>query len=66
MLCVLNPGAGGGLALRRWPRIAAALQGCGITCQLLAERDPPVGRQVADRLAAYMAVLEPLRSRVAT
>ncbi len=52
VLCVLNPGAGGGLALRRWPRIAAALQGCGITWQLLAERDPPVGRQVADRLAA--------------
>ncbi len=50
VLCVLNPAAGGGLALRRWPRIADALQGFGITWQLLADRDPPVGQQVAERL----------------
>jgi diacylglycerol kinase (ATP) len=50
VLCALNPAAGGGLALRRWPGIAETMQAYGMTWHLLAKREKSVGQQVAERL----------------
>ncbi|MFN2351603.1 MAG: acylglycerol kinase family protein, partial [Kiritimatiellia bacterium] len=62
VLCALNPAAGNGLPLRRWPRIVRLLQDFGITWQLLADREVAIGRQVAECLRsagcdAFSAVL---------
>ncbi len=48
ILCVLNPDAGGGIAARRWPEVAALLDAFGMRHDLLAEADPEA--QVVRRL----------------
>ncbi len=50
ILCVLNPTAGSGIALQRWPKIAALLESFGISCELLAAQDLPLDVQVSRRL----------------
>lgn len=50
-LCVLNPTAGSGVALARWPRVAALMESFGITCELLASAGEAPGAQVIGRLA---------------
>lgn len=50
VLSVLNPLAGSGVVLRRWPRVAELMRGFGITCDLLAGEDQPPGIQVARRI----------------
>ncbi len=49
-LCVLNPTAGNGVALRRWPRVVELMAALGITCDRLSSPDQPPGEQVARRL----------------
>lgn len=49
-LCVLNPMAGSGVALRRWPRVAALMKSLGITCDLLSGYEESPGAQVIHRL----------------
>lgn len=63
-LCVLNPTAGSGEALQRWPRVAALMESFGITCDLLSRDEELPGIQVvrrleregADRYAAIVGV----------
>ncbi len=50
ILCVLNPTAGSGIALQRWPKIAALLESFHISCELLAAQDVPPDMQVNRRL----------------
>ncbi|MFH1477799.1 MAG: diacylglycerol kinase family protein [Verrucomicrobiota bacterium] len=50
ILCVLNPTAGSGIALQRWPKIAALLESFQISCELLAAQDVPPDVQVSRRL----------------
>ncbi len=49
-LCVLNPTAGNGIALQRWPRVAELMQSFGITCDRLSDPDQLPGVQVIRRL----------------
>lgn len=63
-LCVLNPTAGSGEALQRWPRVASLMESFGITCDLLARDGEAPGVQMirrleqegADRYAAIVGV----------
>lgn len=50
VLCVLNPVAGTGVSIRRWPEIASILDSFGVTYELLAEAHIPLGDQVAECL----------------
>lgn len=53
VLCVLNPGAAGGLALRRWPDVAGLLQRLGADFDLLAwQEGVSLSRQVQAHLQA--------------
>ncbi len=49
-LCVLNPTAGSGVALARWPRVAELMAAFGITCDRLASAGEAPGAQIAGRL----------------
>lgn len=50
VLCALNPTAGGGVALRRWPEIEAFLTAFGLTWDRVAEPGIPLGEQVIRHL----------------
>ena len=50
ILCVLNPTAGSGIALQRWPKIAALLESFQISYELLAAQDATPDLQVSRRL----------------
>ena len=50
ILCVLNPTAGSGIALQRWPKIVALLESFQISYELLAAQDMPPDLQVSRRL----------------
>ncbi len=50
ILCVLNPMAGSGIALQRWPKIIALLKSFRISYELLAAQDMPPDLQVSRRL----------------
>ncbi|MFC1461133.1 diacylglycerol/lipid kinase family protein [Verrucomicrobiota bacterium] len=50
ILCLLNPVAGSGISIRRWPEVASLLGSFGITYDLVAEKDVPLGVQVARRI----------------
>jgi|GEM_PF-609182 len=49
-LCVLNPTAGNGEPLQRWPRVASLMESFGITCDLLSRYEESPGAQVVRRL----------------
>lgn len=49
-LCVLNPTAGNGIALQRWPRVAELMAAFGITCDRLSAPEQAPGDQVVQRL----------------
>jgi diacylglycerol kinase family enzyme len=55
ILCVLNPLAADGMALRKWPQVASLLAGLGAEYELLADPSTPVDTQVARRLAPSTA-----------
>lgn len=61
ILCVLNPTAGSGIALQRWPKIIALLESFRISYELLAVQDSPLDLQVSRRLeqngAAHYAAI---------
>ncbi len=46
-LAVLNPAAGGGRALRAWPRLAIALEHAGVRCELEVTRGPGHATELA-------------------
>jgi len=50
ILCVLNSTAGSGIALQRWPKIAALLESFQISYELLAAQDMTPDVQVSRRL----------------
>jgi len=50
ILCVLNPTAGSGIALQRWPKIVALLESFQISYELLAAQDMTPDLQVSRRL----------------
>lgn len=50
ILCVLNPTAGSGIALQRWPKIVALLESFQISYELLAAQDVTPDLQVSRRL----------------
>lgn len=50
VLCALNPVAGTGIALRRWPKIAALMDALRIEPELLAGQETPLTEQVLAHL----------------
>lgn len=50
ILCVLNPTAGSGVALQRWPKIVALLESFDISYELLSAQDVTPDLQVSRRL----------------
>lgn len=50
VLCVLNPLAGGGLVMSRWPQMLAMFRSFKIEPELLSGRDSPIDVQVRQRL----------------
>ena len=64
ILCLLNPLAGNGIAIRRWPEVASLLESFGMTYELSAEKDIPLAVQVvrcldhegSDRYTAIVGV----------
>ena len=50
VLCVLNPRAAGGLAIQRWPSVAALMQTFGMEYELFANPDGAISRHLSDFL----------------
>jgi len=51
VLCAVNPAAGTGIGLRRWPKLAELLGVYGMTYEVLSDSSIPIGDQVRTRLA---------------
>lgn len=58
VLCVLNPGAAGGLASERWPDVSAMVQALGATYDLLSLVP---GRSIPDQVTDYLETHSCLR-----